>query len=146
MVNWWVQTKQSRTNRCFVFIFLKKPILKSMAKWLWPLHFLLCPHICDKHEWRGSPCQRNSYFHYCPRIVWEVLARLFWDLIFSLLTQNSLGSAGHIIREALTRLVGEVLAKLIWDSIFSRSHLTIFFVCVMHLISLGPHIFKITPK
>ena len=30
----------------------------------------------------------TSYFHYWPRLVWDVRARLVWDLIFSLLPQN----------------------------------------------------------
>ena len=48
---------------------------------------------CDKDEsGRCLPDQSGtSYFHYCPRLVWEVLARLVW----------------------------EMLARLVWDLIFS---------------------------
>ena len=50
---------------------------------------------CDKDE--SGRCLSDqsgtSYFHYCPRLVWEGLARLVWQLIFSLLPQTSLGSA-----------------------------------------------------
>ena len=50
---------------------------------------------CDKDEsGRCLPDQSGTpYIHYCPRLVWEGLARLVWQLIFSLLPQTSLGSA-----------------------------------------------------
>ena len=45
---------------------------------------------CDKDEsGRCLPDQSGtSYFHYCPRLVWEVLARLVWDLMILVLSQT----------------------------------------------------------